>query len=383
MRKKIVLVSKYFIPYSNVDTNAVYDLIIHLQSINPDIEIHVVTSASNYKTDIKLRDFDEEALSKVTVHHIKSISTSSDSKIRKLLYGLIEGFRLIRFAKNLDIETIISLSNPALIVMWATLFLQNKRYIYWSFDLYPDAFIADDIIKKENPIYKLINYFTYKNAPSGLLALGEEQYAYLKEKFRSESIDKYLLPCGIHEVSKSKKEPDWYRADKINVAYVGNIGKAHSVTFLKNFITEVNRFENINFFLTIYGFHADKIEQFVEKKAFKNVYFVPKVLQEDLGYIDIHLVSLRKSWTHISVPSKAVSAICSGSALWFCGSKDSDTWNMFSRASYFSNSDKESIIRGLNLISSKSLQEKKEESMNYSSELLNLERETLRSLILE
>lgn len=381
MGKKVLIVTKYFVPHSNVDTNAVYDLITAMQKADQDLEIVVVTSASNYKTDIKLRDFDDNVLNRITIHQVRSKQASADSKIRKLLFGLIEGFRLIRSAQKMNIDHIITLSNPPLIVAWAVNMLKKSKLIYWSFDIYPDAFVADGLIVKSNPLYRLLEKWTYTHSPSAIMALGDQQFKYLSGKFNDTSIRNFILPCGIHSEPKTSNVPEWYKSDQINIAYVGNIGKAHSAEFLKNFLKTVENYTHVNFFMTIYGFHADDIRKYVEEKMIKNVKFVKSVSQSEMAYIDIHLISLNESWTHISVPSKAVTAICSGSALWFNGSVESDTWQMFKDSSFYSTSDPESIVETLESIDEESVEEKRKYSSEKALSLVKQETETINQLI--
>lgn len=383
MYKQVVLITKYFVPYSNVDTNAVYDLITRFLAEDPQMDIHVVTSASNYKTDIKLREFDEKILNKITVHHVKALQVHSESKYRKMLYGLHEGFRLVKKAKNLNIETVITLSNPPLIIAWATHLLRNRNLIYWSFDLYPDAFAADGILKKKSLVYLFFEKITYKISPRGLLALGQSQFDHLKEKFQNPRVKKFLLPCGIHAEHKTEQKPAWYNENKINIAYVGNIGKAHSAEFLKNFIKLADKYEDIHFFLAIYGYHAKEIKQHVSLNSLQNIHFTDRVAQNEMAYIDIQLVSLNESWTHISVPSKAVSAVCSGSTLWYNGSKASDTWQMFQSCSYYSGDNEYGIDKILAGLNHKDVKSKKTKAKKIARELVELESKTIRDLTCE
>lgn len=383
MHKQIVIITKYFVPHSNVDTNAVYDLIVKFLAEDPKIDIHVVTSGSNYKIDIKLREFKEQILKRITVHQTKTIKIQTKSNIKKFIFGLIEGFQLIKKAKSLNIDTIITLSNPPLIIALANNLLKSKKLFYWSFDLYPDAFVSDGILSKRSKSYQLLDRLTYKFSPYGILALGENQFRYLKNKFRSNSIKKILLPCGIHNIKKAKVEPKWHHKDKINIAYVGNIGKAHSAKFLKNFIRVAEKYDQIHFFLTIYGFHAEEIRQYISENGFQNVRFTESVPQNEMGYIDIHLVSLNESWTHVSVPSKAVSAVCSGSAIWFNGSKESDTWKMFETCSYYSNNNISEIEENLSQLNHLDVIRKKERANNIALQLIELECQSIKELIQE
>jgi|GEM_PF-1684566 len=381
MGKKVLIVTKYFVPHSNVDTNAVYDLITDLLKESSDIDIHVVTSASNYKTEIKLRDFDEEVLNKITIHKVRSTQVAATSRIRKLLFGLIEGYKLISTARRMEIDHVICLTNPPLIAAWAVNLLKDKKLIYWSFDLFPDAFVADGLIRKESFIYRLIDKWTYQSSPYAIMALGSEQFNYLTGKFKNQKIRQFLLPCGIHNEPKVSEIPKWVDEKKINIAYVGNIGKAHSADFLKNFITAVEKKSHIHFLMTIYGFYADQIKEYVERNNIENVQFVKSVSQGEMAYIDVHLVSLNETWTHISVPSKAVTAVCSGSALWYNGSGDSDIWKMFRDSSFYSENDVNSIEQTLKNVTVESVTEKRNHSKRKALELQKMKSDTIKQLL--
>lgn len=381
MPKQLAIVTKYFAPYSNVDSNAVYDLICLLLEKDPELDIHIVTSASNYKTNIKLREFDERVLSRTTIHHIKNPAADFDSKFLKLLFGIVEGFRLVKYAKKLNIESVITLTNPALIIFWALRLLKDRKLIYWSFDLYPDAFVADGLVKETNPIYRWVERMTYKRSPYGILALGDQQFGYLADKFGDRTIRKFLLPCGIHSVRKSKETPIWYHPEKINLAYIGNIGKAHSVEFLKNAVKSASQKESIHLILSIYGFHAEEIRRFIDDQQINNITITQSVKQSEMAYVDVHLVSLNHSWTHISVPSKAVSAVCSGGAIVFNGSKESDVWQMFIESSSYVTTELDSIDKVLGALTVESVQKQRVVSAETAKQLLATEKETVEELV--
>ncbi len=81
------------------------------------------------------------------------------------------------------------------------------------------------------------------------------------------------------------------------------------------------------------------------------IIIVKSVPRNQLGFIDVHLVSLVKSWTHVAVPSKAVSSVCSGSPIAFCGDQSSDNWRLLQEAAWFiplENGRKEAIAKLLN-----------------------------------
>lgn len=84
--------------------------------------------------------------------------------------------------------------------------------------------------------------------------------------------------------------------------------------------------------LALYGSKAAAVKAYAQGKA--GVALVDHVPRNQLHFIDVHLVSLSAKWTHIAVPSKAVSAISMGSPILFCGSPDSDNWYMFREAGW-------------------------------------------------
>jgi hypothetical protein len=54
----------------------------------------------------------------------------------------------------------------------------------------------------------------------------------------------------------------------------------------------------------------------------------------DLAFADVHVASLRPQWTHVCVPSKAVTTICLGRPLIFAGDRRSDTARMLGEAAW-------------------------------------------------
>ena len=63
--------------------------------------------------------------------------------------------------------------------------------------------------------------------------------------------------------------------------------------------------------------------------------------ESDLSSIDIHIVSLKKDWTHVCVPSKAISAVQSGNVILFIGEEESDTWQYLQGAGWRISSQKD------------------------------------------
>ena len=372
--RDLVIITKYFLPVNVVDTIAVYDLCEKLLRKYIDLKIHIVTSDLKYKSDVKLKSFESRIVNSLVIHQVKNVSFSSNNGLLRIIREILCGIRLVLYAKKLKVKTIISLSNPPLINIWNSLILWNRRYVYWSFDLYPEALFSDGILKLNSILGKFIKYVTYLRAPSYIIALGPKQFAYLLSQYENKNIGEILLPCGIHQVLPAINKPNWSRGHKIIIGYIGNLGKAHSKDFLISVIRKISFFKNILLVIAIYGEYAEEVLSFLaDYNSEDNIKILSHVEQTELAFIDVHLVSLCHNWTNVSVPSKAVSAVCSNAALWLNCSYDSDTFHFFEKCSYYSSSDEISVQSVLSSISELDVFNKKCESKRIANELILLE----------
>lgn len=373
--KTITIISKYFLPNVNVDSDAVYDMIKGLLTQNPNVKITVVSSDVTYKGDFKLNSkYSPSILENIVVLKVKPFFSKS-----KMISDLILGFQLVSKAKKVGNMTIISLSNPPLISLWHSLMLKKYNLYYWTFDIFPEALVADRLIKAKSLFYKLLRFLTYRIGPIGLISLGKYQYNYLRELY-GKDCQEILLPCGIHN-NEEDAEIDWIEENKIHIGYLGNIGRAHSPEFLENVLKSGANSPNLKFILSIYGFHSNRIKDFAKNLDANNIFFVPAVTKGQLKFIDIHLVSLLPEWANISVPSKAVSAVCSGSALWYCGPKQVDTFGYFKDCSFISSEDLESVQATLMTINNENILFKKKKSECIKEDLISIEKRAYKNIL--
>lgn len=329
---KLVLISKYFVPDNSVDSTSSWELLRALRERDPNLDIHVVTLNSHYKKDYPRP---EHQHSLFLIHKVKELYRGKN-KYLLFLGGLVDGLRMVLKAKALNAACYITLTNPPLISFWCALLLRTERWIYWAFDLFPDALLASGIIDKSRLIYRLIDRVVYNSPPSMLIALGEKQLEYLSGKYK-QLVPSVVLPCGIlpSDVQASAHYPVWYQTGEKYIGYLGNLGRAHSKKFLIDLLSNRDLVKEYTIILALYGEGREEVEIFLQEKGIEHVQLIQKVERQHLQLIDIHLVSLLSEWTHISVPSKAVSAVCAGSALMFYGSKNSDTYFMFRDCGFF------------------------------------------------
>ena len=369
---KILIVTRYFFPTNSADSVSVYNMCKNFLLISPETEIHIITTIGKYKIENQLLKLESNVIDRLKIHKIRSIPLVKNEFIN-FLFGLVEALRLLLYANKLRCDKLIFLTSPPLIAIFFNFFMSKKNLYYWAFDIYPDAFIADGLLKPNNLLYKSLKFMAYKKAPKNIIALGEAQFKYLSKKFNSNTIKKIILPCGIHDNSEYSCIPKWYTNEEIIIGYIGNIGRAHNVEFLMNFMSVINNNIKFKLVLSIYGYHSEKIKHHFSTLNSNNIFFIQPLLQKELKYINIHLVSLNEDWTNISVPSKAVSAICSESPIWFCGSYSSDTYLMFKDCCYYSDDRVDSIKLVLETLSKNQLKEKSNQAKKIAKFLLDLE----------
>lgn len=370
--KNVVIVTKYYYPDTSIDAISVLQMVKEFRERDKELNIHIVTTDNIYKGEKKIDLGNQNE----NIHRIKSFYNGKNGFLL-LLSSLLDGYRLISKAKKISIINIVSLTNPPFITLWCSLLLRKFKWYYWAFDIYPDALVASKILSRKNLLYKLINYYTYKNVPYAIISLGEKQYDFLREKFQKDVIHT-VLPCGLlksEDELNSNDIPEWYDADRAIIGYIGNIGRGHSVDFVKDAINSMEveliskRYKLV---LAIYGNHKEEIEEYVRKKKKSNISIVPKIERKYLKLVDIHLVSLLEEWTHISVPSKAISAALAGGMIIFNGSSEADTWNTLKDCSERIG-DNDSLEELLLSLSETKIVERKKNTSNITEALIKVE----------
>jgi glycosyltransferase involved in cell wall biosynthesis len=313
---KCVILNRIYPPQSGTTGYFANELAEYL--INNNIDVHVVTTSCEYSGIINKKTFG-------TVKYIKYIYTKK-GLINKLVKSIYIVFKLLIEAIKYDSDIWICLSDPPLLSIFALLiaYILRQPIIYWSMDLYPDAFVSAKIIKNNNIIYKVLINILSLTKPSFLIALGENQKKYILQRYKW-NVASTILPCGItKDIEFSNKPFEIVDKNTPVFGYIGNLGEAHDMDFLDIFIEALTK-TKYKIVLSIYGSKSDYIKNKYEKN--NSVILLKHVKINQLKFIDVHLVSLLPNWNHVCVPSKAITAISNECAVLFCGDEESDTWN--------------------------------------------------------
>lgn len=360
----VIIVNRHYPPNPGITGESAWDLAKYLIEKH-QIEVHIVHIEGN--------DDGGGALRKPVgnLHTLLSLY-GGKNRLLKQLASLFDGFMMIRKAKSIDANaTIIAMTSPPLLPFWASMMLKKRRWALWSMDLFPEAFVAIGMISEKNFFYRWFLKKTYQNSPQKLIALGQKQAVFIEEKYVT-ILNKTILPCGVifHQTYESEP-PKWKQTndEKIVFGYCGNLNDAHNEDFLIEFIKAFNPAKH-HLILALYGKKAEKVLKFAQNRA--GISILLNVPRSQLNFIDVHLVSLLSKYTHLMIPSKAVSAIAAGGTMLFCGSKESDNWDMLKEAAWLINEqeDLENQIKNyLENLTQKEVFEKKQAAQKLNTKL--------------
>lgn len=370
-KRRLTLINRHYPPNLNITGENAWDLASYLINKH-NIEVTVVHIDRKYEGGGTKRE------PVGNVYPIKTIY-EGNNRILRYLSGTLDGYNLIRKAAKLNHGPLIVMTSPPLLSMWASIVLGRKKmdWILWSMDLFPEGFAATNEISASNFLYKLAYKQTYKNAPQKLIALGPQQRKVLEEKY-GKKMENVLLPCGVFlEQNNSPVLPAWKKEPgKIYLGYCGNCGNPHSAEFVKEVIDAINP-ETQHLILAVYGVKAEQVKAHAKGKP--GITLLPSVPRNELHHIDVHLVTLVNSWTHVAVPSKAVSSICSGSTILFCGNKESDNWVLLQDAGWLVEDNenlRRNVQKALSSLSWEDIKQKKINARTITNQLNKLIQES-------
>ena len=318
MTKTIGIINKYYPPYLSA-TGAQINHLAHFLAAQ-GFKIVVFTHKGDYATSVKSRDMPTGNL--VYSHSLYR----GKNRIVRLLASFIESLHLVYRAHRKKCDFTFVLTDPPFLNFWTSLFFRNRLWALWCMDVYPDAFLASGLVNEKNPVLRLYTGIVKKFPPSFFISLGKNQSAFLRSKYYP-GVPDVSVPVGLF-LEKAMPNLSLERVSKkfpsgrIVFGYFANLGEAHDPDFLISFARKVDPSRH-HLLVSCYGKHAAFIE-----KSLSNLDGVT-IIQDMIEHhseIDVELVSLRSSWTHISIPSKALAAMERRHPVLFLGSEESDTW---------------------------------------------------------
>lgn len=243
---------------------------------------------------------------------------------------------ILKLLKMPSADVIIIGSDPQfsqLLFPILKLFKKQRYLVYWCYDLYPDALIADSmncLVKWVAQKMKLLIGQCYKSLDL-IVDLGpcmRERLNNYKIKSFRETLTPWALvePHNIQE-SDPKTRYELFGNAQLALLYSGNMGKAHEFSLFLELARMVYK-ENpeIHFVFSCRGNRYDELRKAVTQEDY-NVHFAPFAdetqLEKRLISADIHLLSLNREWEGVVVPSKFFGSLAVGKPVIYAGPETS------------------------------------------------------------
>jgi colanic acid biosynthesis glycosyl transferase WcaI len=231
-------------------------------------------------------------------------------------------------------EVLIVGTDPILSILIAVVWRRLKprtRIVHWCFDLYPEAAIADGILKKNSRVVALLRALVTKAyaACDLIVDIGSCMRALLK-RYRLDTRMETLVPWALEESSQvtpihNSERRTIFGTSGLTLMYSGSLGRAHSFEDILQ-LARALRQNNVKIAFSVSEVTARALRRSI-LPGDENVVFIPTVpssqISRRLSAADICIVTLKEEWTGIVVPSKFFGALSMGRPILFCGSPQS------------------------------------------------------------
>ena len=324
---KLAIVNRFCPPDPSMTGRMAMEMALALRQRYPSWPITIITTDRYYRAT-RIEPIEDPS---IAIHRVASRSHES-GRLGRLAGSLLDGRALARAAFEAA-DIVIALTDPPLLGYWIGRRAERTRakWVEWSMDLFPDAFAAAGLARREGLPYRYILKSLRRHPPDFRLALGAGQAHYLDET-RGLVGQGALWPAGVPGTGSIKGAPRTLSPDEpVHVGYVGNIGEAHSMESIAR-IVELAPKNRFRFTIAATGAGADGLRERVS--GLSHVTVIDYLAEAELSKFHVHLVSLRDEWVHVSVPSKAITAVLSGCPFLLVGPARSDSWTMLAGAGW-------------------------------------------------
>ena len=331
---KILLIYHYFHPEEVISARLFTQLAENLAADRHDVTVYTGNRLMRQKGKLP----ECEQLNGINIKRFPRPELSQSSNAGRVLNSFILQVKWLAslIFQRRKFDAVILGTDPQfsyLMIPWIKLFYHKTKIIYWAFDLYPEALSASGG-RLMRIAAQLITPFTrYAYRKTDVIAdLGLCMRKRLAS-YRSKAREITLTPWALSEpalppLPDPEVRKQLFGEAKLTLLYSGTAGYAHDLKpFIK--LARICRERNLSVAFCFAGYGNCYQEQCREiTEADHNIRlagFVSEAeLPQRLGAADIHMISLRKGWEGIVVPSKFFGALAMGKPVLYCGSKDSD-----------------------------------------------------------
>lgn len=336
MKKDVLILCQYF--YPEYVSSATLPTEMAEDMVESGMNVDVICG---YPLEYNKQDQvpKKEQYKGIKINRIKYVQLDKKKTINRLInYFSFLLSIFLRWPKMLRYQCIIVYSNPPLLPILPAVLnkLFRKKFIFVSYDIYPDLALLMNAIQENSMIHKLMNLtnrLVYSRA-SKVIALGEEMKAYMLKRELTKDQDKIEVIPNWYDRNKVDGAPtailQLNRSSNFTVLYSGNMGTCQDMDTILECAKLLNIPEHahISFVLTGHGNKVDEIKQRIVDEHIGNVKMFGFLLGEDyvntLSSANCFIVSLERGVEGMSVPSKTYSYLAGGRPLLSIMSLDTD-----------------------------------------------------------
>jgi len=330
-KPKALLLYHYFFPDDVVSARHFSDFAVELSLRGWEVEAMPCNRGCRNESRTYTK---HDVWQNIQINRIWRPKFKQASSLGRILNSLwmIGSWSLKALTRKDKVDVLVIGSDPVLSVMVAPLWKlirPSTLIAYWCYDLYPEGAIAEGLIDKNSILTKAIKSLlklAYNSCD--LVADLGICMRYLMETYRHTARKVTLVPWALYEpdsvvASDFLERNELFGDAKLCIMYSGNFGRAHSYEEILE-LARILKDDGIHFSFGVRGNCADMLYNSVSSDD-KNITFAGFAPECDLGKrlaaADIHLVTLRTSWTGVVVPSKFFGSLAAGRPVIFAGSR--------------------------------------------------------------
>jgi colanic acid biosynthesis glycosyl transferase WcaI len=326
---KLLVLYHYYHPDDVVSASHFTDLCVGLSQREYEVEVWPANrSCHNAEARYSLK---EEVCKGVKVKRLWRPSLRQYSFFGRIINSvwMLSGWWLrLLFSPGFKPDVIITGTDPLFTVMLSPLLKlirPKTKIVHWCFDLYPEAAIADELVKEGNPLVKLVKWGMKQGYQKCdlVINIGSCMWERLKVYHIQQNVT--LTPWALEEPTQvlsidADERKELFGDSQLCLLYSGNLGRAHDFYLMVKLSRLLRGFGA--FAYSIRGSRWGELKLAVNPED-TNVRFVsfapPEKLSVRLSATDVHIVSLRTEWTGMVVPSKFFGALAIGRPVLFEG----------------------------------------------------------------
>jgi len=329
---RITLINRFYAPDQSATAQLLTDLAEHLASSGHQVQ--VITSRLDYARG--MTDWPPlETRNGVQVRRVKTTGFGRHSlrlRVFDYLSFYLSAFIAVLWHVRRGELVVVKTDPPLLAVALApAIALKRAGLVNWLQDLYPEVAERLDV-RLPASVFGALRSLRNRTLRAARLngVLGER----MRDEISAHSEHICVLPnWAIHPTEQAPATPNPLRLslgfdEQFVVGYSGNLGRAHDFSVILAAARALQHDAQIQFLIIGGGAGKLELQAAAAAERLPNLHFLPyqalERLNESLGAIDLHLISLNPAMEGLIVPSKLYGILAAGRATLFLGDPAGD-----------------------------------------------------------